>query len=70
MDKQPESVRKAKTVYAFRGTAVPQPLGTKARGRLPRGLEEEVLSHRRLWVVAALLAALAVGSAIGRWLLP
>jgi hypothetical protein len=70
MDKQPEGARKTKFWSSFRGKAVLQPPGTKTRGRLPRGLEDEVSSPRRLWFAVAVLAALAVGVVIGSWLLP
>ena len=70
MDKQPEGVRKHKNVYFFRSKLIPQPPGTKCRAKLPRGLEDETPSPRRLWIVATVVAALVVGVAIGRFLLP
>ena len=69
MDEQPE-IKYTKFGMSVRCKAIPQPPGTKARGRMSRGLENELPSSRWRLVTVAVVAALVVGVVVGRWLLP
>jgi hypothetical protein len=68
---EPRKTTRQKRVFDIRCTAIKPPPGTKSRQRLPRGLEEETASRpRRLLMVGLLVAALILGAALGRFLLP
>ena len=57
--------------YSFRCKAIKPPPGTKSLARLPRDGEDEVVpGRRRLLLAGLMIAVLAVGVAIGRFLLP
>ena len=64
-------VQRRERVYDIRCKAIIPPPGTKSRARLPRDGEEETTPVRhRLFQVGLMIAVLAVGVAIGRFLLP
>lgn len=68
-----DEARRAKhqrNVYTFHCKAIKPPPGTKAKQRLPRGLEEETPPRRLPLLISLVVLALAVGVAIGRFLLP
>ena len=70
MDGTPKSKRRVR-VYDIRCKMIPSPPGTKCRAHLPREGEEEVSPGRRRLLLAGLLVAvLAVGVVVGRFLLP
>lgn len=68
-----DEARRAKhqrNVYTIHCKAITPPPGTKSRQRLPRGLEEETPPRRLPLLISLVVLALAVGVAIGRFLLP
>ena len=68
---EPRKVRQQSRGYSFRCKMIPAPPGTKSRGRLPREGDAEVAPWRsRLLLGGGLVAVLAVGMAVGRFLLP
>jgi hypothetical protein len=70
MDEPRKTAHQAR-VFDIRCKAIKPPPGTKSRQRLPRGIDEETApAPRRLLMAGLLIAALIVGAAIGRFLLP
>jgi hypothetical protein len=69
MDKPDKAVRVARP-NCFVVEAVPVPLGERRRVTTMAQLEREALRRRWLVVSGAVVAALAVGVLIGRFLLP
>jgi hypothetical protein len=68
---EPQKSKHPVRVYSFRCKAIKPPPGTKSRARLPReGDPEPSLVRRYLPHAALLIAVLAAGMAIGRFLLP
>jgi hypothetical protein len=71
MEKKPDG-RQGRYSYVFDDEAIPSPPGTRFRGKHLEPGEDPYAISRRWWLVTvgAAAAALAVGTLVGRFLLP